>query len=82
MALTLDQTFAGWCYGICMVLALSYPMLACATAAIARDTSAAVALAAVGFAAPGAGFATTVCFLQLATVLHASAASQILTQLS
>lgn len=82
MALTSGQTFAGWSYGICLLLAWSYLVLACAMAAISKDEKHAAALAGVGFAVLYAGFVTTVYFIQLTTVLHASAAPEILAQLS
>ena len=82
MMLTWGQRFDGWSYGISMALAWSYLVLACAMAAIARDAAQAAALAGVGFAVLYAGFVTAVYFIQLTTVLHASAAPEILAQLS
>jgi len=82
MALTWNQTFAGWSYGICLALAWSYLVLACALAAMARDAAQAAALSGVTFAVLHAAFVTTVYFIQLTTVLHASAAPELLAQLS
>ena len=82
MALTWDQPFAGWTYGICMMLAWSYLVMVCSLAAVAREPTRAAAFAGIGFAVLYAGFVTTVYFIQLTTVLHGSAAPDIMTQLS
>jgi len=57
-------------------------VLTCAIATIARDATRTAALAGIGFAVLSAGCVTTLCFNQLTTELHASAAPWVLAQLS
>ena len=82
MLATWGQSFAGYSYGICMILSWSFLVLACAMAAISRVSLRAAALAGVGFAVLYCGFVTTVYFVQLTTVLHQSASADTLKLLS
>jgi hypothetical protein len=69
-------------YASSMLLSWGYLVLACSFSAIVRDNENVAAQAGVAFAVLYAGFVTTVYFVQLTTVLHQSAAPDILQTLS
>ncbi len=65
-------------YGACLLLSWAYLVLACTFAATGLAGRQAPALAGAAFAVLYSGFATTVYFVQLTTVLHGSASPDIL----
>jgi hypothetical protein len=80
LSMLVGQEYAS--YATSMALSWAYVLLACSFSAIATKATSVAAHAGTAFAILYAGFATTVYFVQLTTVLHQTAPPDILKVLS
>lgn len=71
-----------WAYAASMLISWTYLIMACSFSAVSGDGERVAAQAGVAFGVLYAGLATCVYFVQLTTVMHQTAAADILSQLT